>query len=869
MIRKLTKTALAAFALLVVVYISSPWWIGIIVTNQAPENFSISAFELKYPTVRSVSIKTLDLDSNELSLQVKNLQSGYSMNDVVIESVKISIIQNKDKAPKSIKQILQSIFEAPTDLLTGLSQIEFLERLKIATLEIESGSERTILRQVVLHKQVEQLTVRIGDLENEKLQRILAQEARSNIKDLSISIKNIKQKHELSIEALLENQIIGKVVFSEVSDKQRNGRKQLMQLSLESKAIVENLPKPFSSYFRFKSNETIFNLEKEVGSNKYLAKLSTEVEIEQSYLRSQLFSSPVLDSDSRDNDFVDVGIHWQANLIADNAEMLSGVINSSIKISESKLNVKSQAVLITREISAAIKVPFEISFKDTSKPTALMEGAVFNLTTEGLTLSQSNNAKNVQAINLTDVNLAAGLSIDRIDSNDLSRIKWKVVGELKAGMLELQELNGTDPGKKYQANSTTEMKFNLEKNDNILSSGSALFPEVKINIPEGNALADFKIDWKEVDSNLTKGNIVAEVSSKKHDFSGYSFEQLAAKAMLTLQGDNLIGNTQLFLNNESVAPTKFSYNRSSEALSLDLAQDELKLNIVNHLLKKVGKDNKLPLSILEGKLTHSAALLLRESLSLSSELSAENVLFSFGENKIHGLNIKQKIKSVEKNTFEVELSLQKIDFSSGLEVTDISAAIKGSQNDVKEINLEVNNLKGKLLDGDLFSKSLVIEQGQLLSSDIHLKELSLTELVFFLEVSGLYAEGLINLKLPTSTFDNQLVIKEGTFNSIGAGLIKYSTGVLEEGQEENIALQALRNFKYQSLDGTLSYNERGEYKIKLHLLGANPELYDGYPIDFVLNLSGELTGVFKSLFLTGNFEEAVMQQVKAEQQEKQ
>ena len=93
-----------------------------------------------------------------------------------------------------------------------------------------------------------------------------------------------------------------------------------------------------------------------------------------------------------------------------------------------------------------------------------------------------------------------------------------------------------------------------------------------------------------------------------------------------------------------------------------------------------------------------------------------------------------------------------------------------------------------------------------------------------------------------------IIIKDGNFKALDKGIIKYTYTDTDSGEEENIALKALKNFHYESLDGTFSYNEEGLYHIKLHLLGSNPDLYDGYPVDFILNLRGELSGVFRSLF---------------------
>ncbi len=74
-------------------------------------------------------------------------------------------------------------------------------------------------------------------------------------------------------------------------------------------------------------------------------------------------------------------------------------------------------------------------------------------------------------------------------------------------------------------------------------------------------------------------------------------------------------------------------------------------------------------------------------------------------------------------------------------------------------------------------------------------------------------------------------------------------------------MQALENFHYQDLSGTLDYQSDGTYKMAIRLEGANPDLYDGHPIVFNLNISGSLPELFEALFITGNFEESILKQI--------
>ena len=59
-------------------------------------------------------------------------------------------------------------------------------------------------------------------------------------------------------------------------------------------------------------------------------------------------------------------------------------------------------------------------------------------------------------------------------------------------------------------------------------------------------------------------------------------------------------------------------------------------------------------------------------------------------------------------------------------------------------------------------------------------------------------------------------------------------------------LQALENFRYDALKITLDGRTDGATAIGLHLKGANPDLHDGHPVEFNLNLEGNLASLIQT-----------------------
>ena len=129
------------------------------------------------------------------------------------------------------------------------------------------------------------------------------------------------------------------------------------------------------------------------------------------------------------------------------------------------------------------------------------------------------------------------------------------------------------------------------------------------------------------------------------------------------------------------------------------------------------------------------------------------------------------------------------------------------------------------------------------------------------DIGGLEGAGYLDFSLPAGSDQTGVFIKDGTFTSSGPGYLSYKN---EGMAASNIGLQAMENFQYEILSGTVSYQSDGAYQIGIRLEGKNPDLYDGHPIVFNLNIGGSLPELFEALFITGDFEEAILKQIKTD-----
>ncbi len=139
-------------------------------------------------------------------------------------------------------------------------------------------------------------------------------------------------------------------------------------------------------------------------------------------------------------------------------------------------------------------------------------------------------------------------------------------------------------------------------------------------------------------------------------------------------------------------------------------------------------------------------------------------------------------------------------------------------------------------------------------------QLDLAQILALVAVDGLSGDGRLDGVLPVVHDAAGIGVRDGVLQSTQPGLLRYNPAQLP--MADNIGLQALRNFHYDELVADVQYQADGRYLIGLKLKGRNPDLYNGFPISFRLNLNGQLPGLFRAALLSGDFNQHVLDQLR-------
>jgi hypothetical protein len=172
--------------------------------------------------------------------------------------------------------------------------------------------------------------------------------------------------------------------------------------------------------------------------------------------------------------------------------------------------------------------------------------------------------------------------------------------------------------------------------------------------------------------------------------------------------------------------------------------------------------------------------------------------------------------------------------------------------DLERDQLAVEQLRWQFAKGQIRAAPFTIGSAAVgFSTTLTAERLSLDEIFALTQLDGLSGEGTMHGTLPITVAGAEATIEDGELVSDGPGWVRYRPGEAPAafqagGENVNLLLQALENFRYETLRLTVDGRTDAEMDVGLHISGANPELYDGYPIEFNLNLEGALANVLRS-----------------------
>jgi hypothetical protein len=165
--------------------------------------------------------------------------------------------------------------------------------------------------------------------------------------------------------------------------------------------------------------------------------------------------------------------------------------------------------------------------------------------------------------------------------------------------------------------------------------------------------------------------------------------------------------------------------------------------------------------------------------------------------------------------------------------------------------IAIANAHLELADGTVDAAPVTIDpQDTDALIELAVANMDLSEFLALAAVEGLVATGRLDGTIPVEIRDADIVITGARLDARGPGTLSYApatppAGLQGAGETASLVLAALANFQYETLWLTLNRQPGGETGLGLHVRGSNPDFFDGYPIEFNLNLTGELDRILR------------------------
>jgi hypothetical protein len=167
------------------------------------------------------------------------------------------------------------------------------------------------------------------------------------------------------------------------------------------------------------------------------------------------------------------------------------------------------------------------------------------------------------------------------------------------------------------------------------------------------------------------------------------------------------------------------------------------------------------------------------------------------------------------------------------------------------LRVRVSNLTAAAFDGLLRVPELEVISGRPVTFRLEAQHIDVSQLLSYSQYN-MQASGRVNVSIPLEVVDGTIRIQDGRITTSSGGDIRYSpSDAMKSRAKENpqlaLALDALEQFNYRSLDAHFDYGDKGILTAQVALVGSSPKVQDGRQIEFNVNVQDNVPALIESL----------------------
>jgi hypothetical protein len=398
-----------------------------------------------------------------------------------------------------------------------------------------------------------------------------------------------------------------------------------------------------------------------------------------------------------------------------------------------------------------------------------------------------------------------------------------------------------------------------ELGEDGLYSGTAAIREAALTLPAFDlAFEDLSVDL-ELPGDLTHAAADFEIAALRHLASPAVF------APLQISG-RILGRTQR--GGETIELTALVNGAGGQQLvavaaTHDLASGSGQAEVILQPLRfKPGGLQPAALSPLlaelseaHGRVEGSAALTWnREGLAGKAQFVIEDLAFTGQGLAVSGLDLSLELDRLQPPASPPHQMLR-------ADVIDLGVPLRGL-----EVRFRLPpDAPGQILIEDAsfttvgsrfaLRDALFDPTGERFETQLQVDQMDVAVLLDLLAVEGLSGSGELTGTIPIQR-DGDLVIIEGArLAALAPGVLRFRSDAAERalaggGEYVDLVIQALKDFRYETLILTGNLDRDGEARLRLEILGNNPDVLEGHPFQLNINLTGNSTPILEAMLLS-------------------
>jgi len=843
--KNLLKILLSLFILIAGIYAATPLWLPYILARQLPPGWQLETLEAGYPGFAGISVSTLrvkgDVLAADIALTAADIRFSYQglKTDIGSLSVDVFVFAVDDRTADALTLDDLSL---PTTRLTGKLPALTISQLRVA-LHTAAGSDpgnAAATQPLVLDFRA--LKLLPGAENSFHLTTTASIEATPAVNGrLDVDVSENSRIAEIRFPASV-NAAPWLAVSLEQTDQTQNTTTQI-------RAVFD----------AEQANQEWLDIILARGSDGLLTHVTGKLEIQANFAgkKVQNIERMSLATEQLQAEFENGVLIFDAGLRADrNGEKITVTLPRLARIQFQDTSGKIDE-LITQffpeiERTAQPNVSGSAEIEPASK-LVIQHGGTPSIEFNGDINLGINYTKSGGWIHATDLHIQS-TDFPRLDSataNGLISFNW--IEEAPFTYTIRDEDSAPVVITADEMNVVAKLTLS---NGDLFSTGDGVFIGSHIE-PMAASATRVDVSWQ----NMDLLNLAGELSTKTQGLAtvlkGENWSGFDIGATYTLLSDASISGTgTLNFDSGPVFPIKFTGNAEAEKWNITLPPATIKLAQLKKLLRVAHIELPETVKLTDGYIDIHGDIVVADEITAEMIIKGHEMGASMLESSAHkaGLALSTRYGNIISASGPV--SIEAVALAGGVDVTNIRADLKLENMDT----FGLKNLHAEVFDGQLHLDNLRFSANRIEDTTIELSHINLGRLLAFTDIDGLEGTGFLEVFLPTGSDETGIYVKNGTFSASGPGRLAYTKqGVAGS----NIGLQALENFHFNDLSGTINYQSDGAYQMAIHLEGKNPDLYGGHPIVFNLNIGGSLPELFEAMFMTGSFEESILKQIRA------